>query len=240
MFKRFFKERLKRRMFSSKLRRKAEYLKDGDYVLGEGARLLVRVNAIKISRDDFEELWDRMPLPTPNPMNPKGPPILRRQCSMGGEYQFAGQKSKNIGKIDENSPKIIKEIMRYLKRIVSSDIYKMYTGAHINFYKGGKAGLSYHQDNEGRLKGLPIYSFTFLADGPDYRYFCIAKDKRGKDNRICLPLRDGDLIVMEGENFQRDFWHSVPRTLAKDFINQRRINVTIRAWDGEEKIIDSR
>ena len=227
-------------MFFSKMKKNPEYVKDGKYVLGVGARLLVYTNAIKINRDDFEELWDRMPEPTQNPMNRKGPPILRRQCSMGGEYEFSGQKSKNIGRIDEKSPKIIKEIMKYLRSIVRGDIIRLYTGAHINFYKSGKAALSYHQDNEGRLKGLPIYSFTFLADGADYRYFCIAKDKKGKENRICLPLRNGDLIVMEGENFQRDFWHSVPRTLAKDFINQRRINVTIRAWDGEEKIADSR
>ena len=38
--------------------------------------------------------------PTPNPMNPSGPPIRRRQCAWGPTaYVFAGQVSRLMGPV---------------------------------------------------------------------------------------------------------------------------------------------
>jgi len=208
----------------------------GKYQLAKEALLEIITNAIPdVTTQHFEDLWKIIPEPTPNPMNPTGPPILRRQCAFGANYHFSGQISKNYGSIHD-APLLVQICLRDTLTRIPLNIRKLYTGAHINFYLGGKASLAYHKDNEGELTGLPIFSYTFIQNGPDYRYFVITTDKKGKHKVACLPIRNTDLIIMAGKRFQKDFFHGVPKTMAKKFIHQRRINITIRPWAGKTQI----
>ena len=112
-----------------------------------------------------------------------------------------------------------------------------YTGAHVNWYLGGDASLSAHQDTEpSSLRGMPIFSYSFLADGPNYRYFVISRDRGQKEKVACIPMGHGDLVAMAGHRFQRDLWHGVPPTTRGEFATQRRINVTARGWGGAAAI----
>ena len=212
----------------------ATILKDGTYEIipNEAYATLIKQSVIQES-DSFEELWRAMPAPTPNPYNPQGSPILRRQgCwSKGGlSYHFAGQVSEYIGEITE-APRLIRQCKDHAGII--SDIFgvdaSLQNVVHCNWYSGGKASLDYHQDNEA-VSGRPIFSYTFLNGDPAYRYFNVCMDKMGRNIKCMYGLCDGDLLVMHGAEFQKKLWHGVPRTTRKEFQNQKRINITIRAW----------
>lgn len=191
-------------------------------------------NAVPASQAQFDEMWERMPPPTMNPRR-YGTYINRRQCTYGlYSYDFGSQTSCLQGNF-ETAPELVRmglawvhhDIQRF-PALAPEDVVV----AHCNYYDGGSASLGIHQDVEPQNKGRPIWSFTFIsapAGGADYRYFCVYKDGGGKELTLPLGLRNGDVFVMEGE-FQKEFWHDVPKTSRQDTAQQRRINITYRAW----------
>lgn len=204
-------------------------------VPGTSSAYTLAIGALCSTQDQFEEMWGRMPPPTNNPMNPKTA-ILRRQCTFGSQsYTFGAQTSVCCGDF-ASAPALVRRGLEY----VQADIRQRFphlsaadvTVAHCNYYDGGTAALGRHQDVEAQNQGRPIWSITFIASPPGaalYRYFSVFEGKDDKEPLVSFGLRDGDVLVMEG-GFQKDLWHSVPRTTRKDTAEQRRINITFRAW----------
>ena len=87
-----------------------------------------------------------------------------------------------------------------------------------------------HSDDESEhVKGMPIYSYTFLSNPGNPRGFQIYKD----DTQVAEYMLDhGDLIVMGGGT-QELYKHGVKKSSAKKYANFRRINMTVRAWKNE-------
>lgn len=195
-------------------------------------RLLRR--AVDCDAETFANAWERMPPPTENPRNPKTF-LHRRQCTWGSEYAFGAQVSENAGPI-ATAPWLIQRCLEWVRDDISKNFVEIppedLTVAHVNWYSGGKAALSFHQDVEPTFKGRPVWSFTFIraSEGTSIsRRFAIAADKQGKRIIDNLNLGHGDVLVMQGA-FQSELWHSVPRSLRRDLENQERLNITIRPW----------
>lgn len=185
---------------------------------------------------EFEALWAAKPAPTPNPFDPDGPEIVRRQGTYGKEYRFGAQLSRCLGPIDE-APEVVRRAVMMAraeaqKLGIDPDLA---TVAHTNWYEVGPkrvASLGFHQDVDPAGKGLPVMSFTLMSTPPGvapYRYFVIANDSKGKQKELAVPLRHGDYLCMLGE-FQQEKYHGVPPLQRKDHVGQRRINITVRFW----------
>lgn len=217
-------------MLGRKKTHPAPALEGGVYALTPKSSAKFLPNVVLCAPDDFAELWrlgEGVP-PSPNPMNPAFN-ILRKQATFGASYSFGPQTSKCIGPISE-APVLVQRCVAAAQQCAVEGPEK-YAVAHCNWYDGGKAALGFHQDNEpSTTKGLAIYSFTFLDGGPAYRYFTVSKDRAGKAVVGEFPLPHRSCLVMEGA-FQEELYHGVAGTTRKAFAGQRRINVTVRAWE---------
>lgn len=181
-------------------------------------------NNIPCAPDEFEDTWkiyDRIEH-TPNPMNKKFM-IKRKQCTFGAQYNFAGQKSKCY---DGPMPTLVQKVLDDV-RIRGGEQYNV---VHANFYPDGTAGLMPHSDDESEhVRGMPIYSYTFLSHPGNPRGFQIYEN----DTQIAEYMLDhGDLFIM-GPGMQQHYKHGVKKSTAKKYVNLRRINLTVRAWKNE-------
>ena len=227
-------------------------LRAGTYVLGPCAELGYHVEAACCSDAEFEALWEQQPPAVPNPMNPKTR-LRRRQGTWGASsYTFGAQTSPGLGDVAV-APVVVRRCLADAQLRAGADA-RLYTAVHVNWYAGGRAGLAAHQDSEASsLVGHKIYSYTFIVrdegDGGGgagrssraaaYRHFVVSRDRKQQDTVACIATHHGDLIVMGGSRFQRDFWHGVPTTSRQDMRHVRRINLTVRAWDGAAAIHDA-
>ena len=122
------------------------------------------------------------------------------------------------------------------KRGIAHEVYNV---VHVNYYPDGTSGVKPHADDEPELiRGLPIFSYTLLP-GDELR--CKPRDfaiyttkKSGKktvqDREIArVTLGHNDLAVMQG-SMQQHFFHGVPTTASKEFMNVDRLNLTVRAF----------
>lgn len=207
----------------------------------ENAVLDYEPNAMDCTNRQFDATWEAQPPPAPNPMNPKTF-LGRRQLTYGAEeYGFGQQISPGLPM--ESAPEVVQLCLADAQRRAGASAAGMYTAAHVNWYKDGKTGLAAHQDTDASsLAGHPIYSYTFISapddDAADYRHFVVSRDRLQKDVVACVATRHGDLVVMSGSAFQRNFWHGVPKTSRKNMAHVRRINVTVRAWGGATAVRD--
>ena len=90
--------------------------------------------------------------------------IYRKQATFGAEYDF-GQVNTSI--MDPASwPRLVHVCLAFTKQMsydngISGELYN---AVHGSFYSSAKAWLAPHWDKEGaHVKGMPIYSFTFLS-----------------------------------------------------------------------------
>lgn len=182
----------------------------------------------------FDALWERFPDPPPNPRNPEQR-LRRSQMTYGGAYRFGRQLSPDAGTV-EQAPALVQMGLRDARQRAADAGHDpaLYNSVHCNAYPDGRAGLSWHGDDErDHLRGMPIYSYTFVQCPPgavDYRLFQV---RRRSDGALCrsLKTRNGDLVVMAGKAFQTRTEHRVPSTSAQGATATRRINLTVRARD---------
>ena len=182
----------------------------------------------------FDALWERFPDPPPNPRNPEQR-LRRSQMTYGGAYRFGKQLSPDAGTV-EKAPALVQMALRDARQRAADAGHDpaLYNSVHCNAYPDGRAGLSWHGDDErDHLRGMPIYSYTFVQCPPgavDYRLFQV---RRRSDGALCrsLQTRNGDLVVMAGKAFQTRTEHRVPSTSAQGATATRRINLTVRARD---------
>ena len=188
---------------------------------------------VHCSREEFDEMWDRRPEQTVDPV--WGGTISRRQGTFGQEYRFGRQISPNLGPL-ESAPAIVQRCVETVKNSMA-DVFEVPDDAdffaHANWYRKESA-LGAHQDDETLHRpGAPIFSFTFFmpgGPGADYRYFVVSQNGKAPWGRQwAVPLRHGDAVVMSGP-FQKKHtgvFHRVPAGL-KRHEGPRRINVTVR------------
>jgi len=144
-----------------------------------------------------------------------------------GAYKFGSQTSKCMGTLEE-APVLVWRFVEFVRAHTG----KSYTAAHVNFYPGGDAGVSAHQD-EDPVDDPDIWSVSFYEDSSTFRPFVISKDRGQKDVVAVVHLFQGDVIAMKGRAFQdkKDgFWHSLVTTQRKEFADKKRINITLRMW----------
>jgi alkylated DNA repair dioxygenase AlkB len=209
-------------------------LEPGIHVLADGAVCTYVRNAITATTAEFEELWNMFPQAEKNPMN-RNTLLRRLQMTFGFTYEFSGQTSPNMGRVDTDStPSLIQQAVndaRARARDAGHDT-SLYTFVHCNGYPDGNAGLMYHQDNEDSMaKGLPIYSYTFIvqadAKGFHYRDFCVSTSKNDTGMIARIETHNGDLVVMAG-TFQQALYHGIKKTASMKASQLQRINLTVR------------
>lgn len=195
-----------------------------------------------VDRAAFSALWNLKDTisPTPNPMNPKHN-LLRVQATFGSTYDFAGQRSENVGGDDPSTwPTPIRDMLDVARTMLKNNRYDGHRlAAHVNWYPGGKAGVEPHDDKEDVfVPGAPIFSFTLYQSGWEYdedhvprKFQIYAKDSSAKRNvgpvMHDIPLPHESLLVMAGAT-QKDFVHGVKKTASKEYEFSKRINVTVR------------
>ena len=223
----------------------------GDYYLPDDPSATVRYEpgAVGCTRAQYDELWgfaDRIP-PTPNPMN-RHTNLRRKQATFGAVYRFGQQVSTRVSDPEDEWPELVKiAIEDSRSRIAEArrGDYEAATAAHVNWYPDGRAGNGRHRDAEPDLvPGAPIFSYSFLSDGPmDTASPSAAKTKTpaptprlfdvyrlGAQKPIAsVPLGHGDVLVMAG-TMQETHEHGVRPTAAKAHANQSRVNITVRAF----------
>jgi alkylated DNA repair dioxygenase AlkB len=91
----------------------------------------------------------------------------------------------------------------------------------LNYYRDGKDGMGWHQDNEKELGLNPtIASVTFGETRP----FQIKHIKDKEQKKIDIPLTNGSLLIMEEET--QHYWkHQIPKTTKPI---EARLNLTFR------------
>ena len=218
----------------------------GNHELAPGALLTYVPDAVTCDAHEFNAMFENQPPPTPNPMNAKTF-LRRRQGTYGATYSFGRQTSVNMGAIDD-APGVVQRCVADARRR-AGDKAHAYTGAHVNWYADGATGLNAHQDAVGHgMEDMPIFSYSFVAfsnghtntHAPPTRDFVVAHDRDMRNVAARVETRHGDLVVMAGPRFQHDLWHAVPTTARKDKAHVRRINVTVRAWAGRDRVTDQR
>lgn len=165
--------------------------------------------------------------------------VWRKQATFGPRYNF-GQ----VNTIIEDQrlwPRLVAQCLAYAQQLAEQKglARQLYNGVHANLYESGKAGVMAHSDQETEMvRGLPIFSFTFLNGDRHARPFTIyhlPERRGGKPQKVAdVVLGDGDLLIMQG-SMQSWFLHGVESTSAKKFQNARRLNLTVRAFKPAEK-----
>jgi alkylated DNA repair dioxygenase AlkB len=154
--------------------------------------------------------------------------VHRKQCTFGASYNF-GQRNVSIPE-PQNWPLLIHRCLALTKQLCGKLGVDpaLYNAAHCNWYHSGVAGVEKHTDSEKDLvEGAPIFSWTFLPPEGMARNFAIYSFDGKLLNEV--TLRDGDLLVMQGD-MQRNYKHGVPKSQAAALRNSGRLNVTVRAF----------
>ena len=137
-------------------------LAPGVHLLAHQATLTYVPGAVPCARPEFDALFDAQPPPTPNPMNAKTF-LRRRQGTFGATYRFGRQTSVNMGPVDA-APDVVRRCVDDARRRAGPDHAPKYTGAHVNWYPDGAAGLKAHQDatdpGPGAQDGTPVLACT--------------------------------------------------------------------------------
>jgi alkylated DNA repair dioxygenase AlkB len=205
--------------------------KDGAYQLNDqGSYIVFQQGAVAVTPEAFDRLWEwgvHRVSPTPNPRNPEGPPIRRRQATFGHEYRFGAQTSQGVTSSEAEWPEAVRVVLDDARR--SSSVPDTLEAVHVNWYPDGQAALAPHSDDEKEpfKAGLPIFSYTLLSDPSAPRGFQIYRAGESVSD-FDIPLGHGDLLIMMG-NMQQTHKHGVKKTSAQRFKALRRINLTVRS-----------
>ncbi len=91
----------------------------------------------------------------------------------------------------------------------------------LNYYRDGKDGMGWHQDNEKELGKNPIIASVTFGEARPFQLKHISNKKLKK---VDIPLSNGSLLIMAGET-QHHWKHQIPKTTKQ--IGER-INLTFR------------
>lgn len=108
-----------------------------------------------------------------------------------------------------------------IKEKVELEIHTEFNSCLLNYYRDGKDGMGWHQDNEKELGINPIIASVTFGETRPFQLKHLS-NKRLKT--LNIPLTNGSLLIMSGET--QHFWkHQIPKTTK--FLGGR-INLTFR------------
>lgn len=204
--------------------------------LDADSQVVLILDAFATSREEFAEMQafaDAHVPWTPNPFNPRGPPVRRKQATFGATYDF-GQHSASFDAT--TAPVMVKTAQRLAQSIIASPavhatnaVPSDYAAVHVNWYADGASALAQHSDDEPcHQAGAPIISFTALEDAAKPRTFRVT-NLRG-ETVLELDLLHGSACIMQGR-MQERFKHGIVKTTKQGYKHGAgRINLTIRAF----------
>ena len=113
-----------------------------------------------------------------------------------------------------------KELIQIKQRIEKTTGYT-FNSCLLNYYRDGKDGMGWHQDNEKELGKNPVIaSITFGETRP----FQLKHISNKELKKIDIPLTSGSLLIMASET--QHYWkHQIPKTTRT--LNPR-LNLTFR------------
>ena len=176
--------------------------------------LFYRLTDLQKSDDsiNFEKIFQSIPWVQPvvamygKTFKPK-----RQVATMGKPYNYNGNNSKKETPI----PKIIQTIMNKVNDITKKD----YNTCIANYYPNGEAYICMHDDGEENSESIASVSF-----GATRKF--VVQNKSTKEKHF-IELKDLDIIVMEGNKFQRDYLHGIPKQVK---VKEPRISLTFRNY----------
>ncbi len=113
-----------------------------------------------------------------------------------------------------------KELLKIKQKVEQSTGFE-FNSCLLNYYRNGKDGMGWHQDNEKELGINPtIASLTFGQSRP----FQLKHISKPELKKVDITLSNGSLLIMEGET-QHHWKHQIPKTTRSI---AERINLTFR------------
>ena len=107
-----------------------------------------------------------------------------------------------------------------LKKHISMDEQYHFNSVLCNYYRAGQDSMGWHSDDEPELGKRPfIASISF---GETRRF--LLRQKTNHQDKVCIDLAHGDLLIMSGET-QAHWQHHIPKSTRE---LKPRINLTFR------------
>lgn len=111
-------------------------------------------------------------------------------------------------------------LLRNLIDEVNKSLHTDFNGILINRYNDGRDYLGPHSDDERGLARGSVVAGISLGASRTFR----VRPKEGK-GYTDVETKNGQLIVMDGENFQKIYTHEIPKRLK---VKEARISLTFR------------
>ena len=113
-----------------------------------------------------------------------------------------------------------KELLEIKSKIEEASGTK-FNSCLLNYYRDGKDGMGWHQDNEKELGINPIIASVTFGETRPFQLKHISNKELKK---VDIPLSNGSLLTMAGET--QHYWkHQIPKTIKT---LESRINLTFR------------
>lgn len=120
-------------------------------------------------------------------------------------------------------------ILLDLKSHLETQLRSEFNFCVVNWYMNGQDYVSAHQDNEpGIDQKTPIVSVSLGTT----RKFRI-RNKKTRKITLEKRLKHGDIFVMGGRRFQKDYTHEIVKQ-SKRLVRSLRISITFRKWQSVE------
>jgi alkylated DNA repair dioxygenase AlkB len=112
------------------------------------------------------------------------------------------------------------ESLRELLRVVNTALGSQFNGILVNHYENGTKNIGAHSDDEAGLDAVGVAAISWGATRT-LRF----RSKATKKILLDFPLQHGEMVVMRGQDFQKNFTHEIPRQLR---IKEPRWSFTFR------------
>jgi len=130
-------------------------------------------------------------------------------------YYYSGQMVKSIPLTD-----LLQDVLQKVNNFYGFQ----FNGILINFYRDGNDKIGAHSDDERYLdsKKSAVLSISFGAE----RIFRIRrKNSAAGQQKIDVHLKYGDILIMQGKDFQKMYTHEIPEQKKE---GNPRISLTFR------------
>lgn len=143
--------------------------------------------------------------------------MFGRECEMKRLQQVYGQDYVFSGVVHKSEP--IPENFKCLIDYFSKKYSRNYNMVLVNWYRDGNDSISFHTDNEKKIK--PDSEIITISLGTE-RDFVI----KNSEIKKVINMENNSFLTMGGK-FQKQFQHSVP---PRKKITKERISITLREF----------
>lgn len=135
---------------------------------------------------------------------------------VGADYRYSGVTL---------TPQAWTPALVRLRERLSDEFGLRFNSVLLNHYRCGEEGMGWHSDDEPSLGRNPCIASLSLGAMRD---FCLKPRPGVSGERVCLPLPQGSLLLMEGD-MQHHWMHAVP---PRRRVRDERFNLTFRLIRG--------